>query len=154
MNIGVLIGVSPQHLILRTQEWEEKTETPQIGDIVYSAEKKLIGTIADIFGPVKKPFIALRIHKAQGLTLAQFQDRKGQSFYTMPSKSKKVKDIGHTRPQRSSSGARSHHPVRKNEDKNVSAMESHTSKSEHRPYQNSGAKSKSSKYDKSSGKEK
>lgn len=91
MNIGIILGVSPQHLILRAQEWEPEKEIPEIGAQVYDAQKVCIGRIADIFGPVKKPFISITLDKRAGFTLEQFQEKKGQSFYTIPSKKKNPK---------------------------------------------------------------
>jgi len=88
MHLGVLLGCSPQHLILRVQDWEETTTLPEIGETVYDAQKASIGRIADIFGPVKKPFISVLLSKTAGFTLPQFQEKKGQSFYTIPSKKK------------------------------------------------------------------
>ena len=58
MHLGVLLGCSPQHLILRAQDWEETKTIPDIGETVYDAQKVSIGKIADIFGPVKKPFVS------------------------------------------------------------------------------------------------
>jgi len=88
MHLGVLLGCSPQHLILRAQDWEETITIPDIGETVYDAQKVSIGKIADIFGPVKKPFVSVLLNKTAGFTLPQFQEKKGQSFYTLPSKKK------------------------------------------------------------------
>jgi rRNA processing protein Gar1 len=86
MLLGILLGVSPQHLILRAQDWDDVKSLPEIGETVFDTQKSPIGKIADIFGPVKKPFISIAIRKSGGLTLEQYQDKKGQSYYTLPPK--------------------------------------------------------------------
>jgi len=82
------LGVSPQHLILRSQNWDPLKELPEIGDRVFNTQKIVIGTIADIFGPKKKPFISIKLMKNSQFTLDQFNEHKGQYFYTIPSKKK------------------------------------------------------------------
>ena len=86
MLLGILSGLSPQHLVLRAQDWDEVKTLPEIGETVYDTQKTPIGKIADIFGPVKKPFISVAIRKSAGITLEQYQDKKGQSYYTLPPK--------------------------------------------------------------------
>lgn len=85
-NLGVLLGTSPQHLILRAQEWDESKALPTIGESVYTVEKKRIGIIADIFGPVNKPFISVQLARGTDLKLAQFKEQRGMSLYTLPGK--------------------------------------------------------------------
>jgi rRNA processing protein Gar1 len=99
MHLGILLGVSPQHLILRAQEWDEVKTIPEIGESVFDAQKINVGKIADIFGPVKKPFISISLKRNSGLTLTQYQEKRGESFYTLPPKKKE-----------SSSGNRVRHP--------------------------------------------
>ncbi len=80
-NLGRILGVSPQHIIIRTQEWDNKAKfPPKIGDTVFTIEKVRIGQISDIFGPVSKPFISV---KCQGkVKLESFNDKKGESLFT------------------------------------------------------------------------
>jgi rRNA processing protein Gar1 len=89
MNLGILLGTSPQHLILRCHEWEEDKAMPNIDEQVFDTNKKLIGRIADIFGPVKKPFISVKLNKTSTATLGDFNELKGQSFYTIPDMKRK-----------------------------------------------------------------
>lgn len=84
MNLGTLLGISPQHLIIRCHEWDESKSSPAIEEAVYDSNKRHIGHIADIFGPVSKPFISIALNKKSGLKLEDFTDKKGDSFYTLP----------------------------------------------------------------------
>ena len=93
-NLGKLIGTSPQHLIVRTQAWDATQSIPEIGDAVFTAEKEKIGLIFDIFGPVKKPFISVKLNKSYPKTLEQFNDEKGLSLYTFQA-SKSRKNMRH-----------------------------------------------------------
>ena len=88
-NLGRMIGTSPQHVILRTNSGFEKNTIPKIGETVYDLEQKKVGKIADIFGPVKKPFISIKV--GAKYTLDEFEERKGQSFYTFQKSSNKRK---------------------------------------------------------------
>jgi|ADurb_Val_01_Slu_FD_contig_101_269254_length_1528_multi_2_in_0_out_0_2 rRNA processing protein Gar1 len=99
MNLGILLGTSPQHLILRCHEWEEGKAMPNIDEQVFDTDKKLIGRIADIFGPVKKPFISVKLSKTSTLTLDDFNEKKGQSFYTIPDMKKKFRNSSGNSPR-------------------------------------------------------
>lgn len=105
MNLGILLGISPQHLILRCHDWEDTKQIPAIDEPVYDANKQHIGKIADIFGPVKKPFISISLDRRSSLKLEDFADKKGASFYTIPNVKKKTssfKPHGRSRPEISS----------------------------------------------------
>ena len=86
VNLGSSIGVSSSHLILRARGPFDNTTLPKIGEKVVNRESKLIGKISDIFGPVKKPFISVKVHSS--LQLESFKDSKSQSFYTMEKNTK------------------------------------------------------------------
>ncbi|SRR6056297_677265 len=88
-NLGRMIGTSPQHVILRTNSGFKKNTLPKIGETVYDLEQKKVGKIADIFGPVKKPFISIKVGAKH--TLDDFEERKGQSFYTFQKATQKRK---------------------------------------------------------------
>ena len=90
-NLGNLLGISPQHLVLRTQYWDESKTIAAIGEAVFTVEKKRVGVISDIFGPVAKPFISVRLMKSHSLTLESFKDKRGMSFYSLPGKPKAKK---------------------------------------------------------------
>ena len=88
MNLGHVIGISSsQHLILRAVEWNTEGHLPDIGDTVYTPEKQRIGIIADIFGPMAKPFIAISITKSAALNTEGITALKGMSLFTLPQKS-------------------------------------------------------------------
>ncbi len=88
MNVGRVLGVSSsQHLILRAVEWNPEGHLPEIGDAVYTPEKQRIGIIADIFGPLIKPFISISMAKSPTLNAERITALKGMSLFTLPQKS-------------------------------------------------------------------
>lgn len=94
MNLGKILGVaSSNHIIIRTQNWNELKNIPKIGESVLTSENIKIGTIIDIFGPVVKPFISVQLKKSSGFNKDSFLDKRGVSLYTIPS-SRKEKKIG------------------------------------------------------------
>ncbi len=87
MNLGKILGVAnSQHIILRCSDWSEEKTIPEIGDNVFDAEKKRIGNIADVFGPVQKPFISVLPIKNTRKKIESFNDLRGNSLFTLPSK--------------------------------------------------------------------
>jgi len=87
LNIGKILGLAKsKHLILRTQEWDMTKNVPDIGDIVYTAEKNRVGVIADIFGPITKPFISIKLVNTDENALENYSSMKGASLFTLPSK--------------------------------------------------------------------
>ena len=90
MNIGKILGVaSSQHIVLRCTDWLDKKVLPEIGDAVYDAEKKRVGNIADIFGPVSKPFISVQLmRRGSNQNIKEFDSSHGSSLFTLPSKKK------------------------------------------------------------------
>jgi rRNA processing protein Gar1 len=118
MNLGVLLGTSPQHIILRCHEWDESKGIPAIDEPVYDTNKQLIGRIADIFGPAKKPFISIALARSTGMKLEDFAEKKGATFYTLPDAKKKSEfkkyrpPSGSPRPARPSMSGRSTKPTK------------------------------------------
>jgi len=54
--VGKVQNISPYgRLIIRVDK------TPEIGTPVYTKDKKLIGSVRDIFGPEKRPYIAIEV---------------------------------------------------------------------------------------------
>ncbi|UYP45129.1 hypothetical protein NEF87_001414 [Candidatus Lokiarchaeum ossiferum] len=90
MNIGKILGVaSSQHIILRCTDWLDKKALPEIGDAVFDAEKKRVGNIADIFGPVTKPFISVQLmRRGSSQNIKIYDSLHGSSLFTLPSKTK------------------------------------------------------------------
>lgn len=87
MNIGKIIGQSnSKHIILRSTEGEFEKKLPDIGEKVYTAEKQRIGIIADIFGPVNKPFVSVKPYTSESDLLLKFNLQKGSSLFTLARK--------------------------------------------------------------------
>lgn len=85
MNVGKILGVSQtKHIILRATDWSAETKPPNFGDPVYDAEKRSVGDIFDIFGPVSKPFISVRLTNPTEEVMADWTNRKGAMLYSLP----------------------------------------------------------------------
>ena len=52
--LGVVEDISHEGLIIVRGE-----VTPEYGNIVYNSERKKIGTVKRVFGPVKEPYISV-----------------------------------------------------------------------------------------------
>lgn len=59
-KLGGLIGVSPQHIILRATEKITLGNLPRLRSEVVTEDMTRIGCISDIFGPAHMPFISVR----------------------------------------------------------------------------------------------
>ena len=93
MNIGKILGKShSNHLIIRAFNWESDKKIPEIGEPVYTSEKKRIGNIADIFGPVAKPFISIKMTRSADNHNEEILKNRGMSLYTLPSNRKQKKN--------------------------------------------------------------
>jgi rRNA processing protein Gar1 len=92
MNIGKILGKShSNHLIIRAFTWESDKKIPEIGEPVYTSEKKRIGNIADIFGPVSKPFVSVKMVRSLDSKNEEILNNRGMSLYTLPSHRKPKK---------------------------------------------------------------
>ncbi len=70
-------------------DWVESKNSPEIGDAVYDTEKKRVGNIADIFGPVTKPFISVQLmRRGSHQNIKIYDSLHGSSLFTLPSKQK------------------------------------------------------------------
>ena len=99
MNIGKILGKShSNHLIIRASTWESDKKIPEIGEPVYTSEKKRIGNIADIFGPVTKPFVSVKMVRSLDSHNEKILNNRGMSLYTLPSNRKPQKKIYRSRP--------------------------------------------------------
>ncbi len=84
MNIGSILGIAKsKHIILRTFEGGFTKQLPTIGDKVYTAEKQRVGIIADIFGPVSKPFVSVKSYSKVSNLLDKYNIQKGSSLFTL-----------------------------------------------------------------------
>ena len=87
MNLGKILGVaSSKHLILRTSGWEDEKSVPELGTPVFTMEKEKIGTIFDLFGPVDKPFISVKLSNLA--QLEKYKQMKGSTLFSMPKRKK------------------------------------------------------------------
>ncbi len=98
MNIGKILGKSNSHLIIRASSWESIGKIPEIGESVYTSEKKRIGNIADIFGPVAKPFVSIKVLRSLDKQNDNILNNRGMSLYTLPSNRKPQKKSYRSRP--------------------------------------------------------
>ncbi|MHA1511538.1 MAG: H/ACA ribonucleoprotein complex subunit GAR1 [Promethearchaeota archaeon] len=99
MNIGKILGKShSNHLIIRASTWESDKKIPEIGEPVYTSEKKRIGNIADIFGPVTKPFVSVKMIRSLDSHNEDILNSRGMSLYTLPSSRKPQKKNYRSRP--------------------------------------------------------
>lgn len=92
MNLGKIIGVSKnRHIILRSIDWQTFKHPPNIGDKVFTIEKRKIGTIFDIFGPVSKPYLSVKLYNTNPEHLNEYDQNKGSFLYTFqePKRNKK-----------------------------------------------------------------
>ena len=87
MNLGKILGIAnSQHLILRTQGWENEKAAPALGTPVVTMEKERVGTIYDVFGPEDKPFISVKLSNLSQLD--KYGQMKGATLFSMPKKKK------------------------------------------------------------------
>lgn len=92
MNLGKIIGVSKtRHVILRSTDWQSIKHSPNIGETVYNIDKKKIGSIYDIFGPVKKPYISIKLYNSEMSLLDHYKNQKGEFLYTFRESKRKKK---------------------------------------------------------------
>lgn len=66
-----------QNLILRAE-----SQTPRVGETVFSDKLKPVGIVFDIFGPVSKPYISIKPYAGKSSSLKQI-------LYTRSSKSRR-----------------------------------------------------------------
>jgi len=98
VNIGKIIGqANSKHIILRNAESTFDKKIPEIGENVYTAEKQRIGIIADIFGPVKKPFVSVKVFDTSTDIFQKYKLQKGSSLFTLAQKQKSSSDRANRR---------------------------------------------------------
>ena len=59
-------------LILRSNQ------TPRFGIAVFTKKKKKFGTVSDVFGPTKEPYISIKVYAKNSKNL---DDRVGETLY-------------------------------------------------------------------------
>lgn len=62
-------------------------KTPPAGAIVFDKNKTKIGKINDIFGPVKTPYVSIRLFKSTNIE--NLKNNFGEELYISPSNKKK-----------------------------------------------------------------
>jgi RNA-binding protein len=60
--------------------------TPGFGMSVFLKNKKKIGTISDVFGPTKEPYISIKVHAKNS---KNFEYRVGETLYVSSKTNKK-----------------------------------------------------------------
>lgn len=83
-KLGGLIGVSPQHIILRAAEKITFGNLPRLRSEVVTEDMSRVGTIADIFGPHLMPFISVRPESKETLESIKTKPR-GTTLYILKS---------------------------------------------------------------------
>ncbi len=74
-KLGGLIGVSPQHIILRAAEKISFGNLPRLRSEVVMEDMSHVGTISDIFGPHLNPFISIRPESNASLEMIKTKPR-------------------------------------------------------------------------------
>ena len=99
VNLGKMIGTSPQHIVIRSNKAFDKSNLPKEEEIVFDKMKKKIGKIKHVFGPTKTPFFSVKpIGKA---TLVDYESQIGDSFYTFQRSVTKPQSYSKSRNYRS-----------------------------------------------------
>ncbi len=76
-KLGIISHISKRgRLILRSNS------TPAFGLTAFTEDKKRLGTVYDVFGPTKMPYIAVKVYAKNFKNL---EDRVGETLY-IPSK--------------------------------------------------------------------
>lgn len=88
---GYVLGVSPQHVILRAGERLSDPELslrdlPRLGATIVDASFQPVGTLHDLFGPTCKPFLSVKLARDAGLALDSFRERVGEMLYVRDSR--------------------------------------------------------------------
>ena len=77
-RIGRILHVSPSRkAVIRT------SRPPRIGEILFDVNKKPVGRVSDVFGPISSPYIEVDIRNVEASNLV------GKMLYQLPSKWKK-----------------------------------------------------------------
>ncbi|HID27722.1 MAG TPA: H/ACA RNA-protein complex protein Gar1 [Methanosarcinales archaeon] len=64
-RLGKVIHVDNKgNLIVRRESTKEKEVSIKLNSVVMNKNKKKIGKIQDVFGPVKNPYISVRVFKS------------------------------------------------------------------------------------------
>lgn len=72
-KLGIISHVSNKSkLILRFDK------TPSLNLPVFTKDKKRIGTVQDVFGPTKKPYISVKLYAKNTIN---FENRVGETLY-------------------------------------------------------------------------
>ncbi len=74
------------HISNRGRVIVRSNQTPGFGLAVFTKNKKRIGTISDVFGPTKEPYISIKIHAKNSKNL---EYRVGEPIYVSPNLNKK-----------------------------------------------------------------
>ncbi len=73
-KLGIISHISNKGNIIA-----RSNKTPHFGTTVFTQDNKKIGTVYDIFGPTKKPYITVKPIYAKNLK--NLENRVGQSIY-------------------------------------------------------------------------
>lgn len=75
-RLGKVIHVDNKgNLIVRREGTEEKEVSIKLNSVVMNKNKKKIGKIQEVFGPVKNPYISVRVFKSTN-NLYKFKNEK------------------------------------------------------------------------------
>lgn len=58
-------------------------QTPGLGVPVFTENKKRVGTVIDVFGPTKKPYISVKVHAKNSNNL---KNRVGETLFVSSTK--------------------------------------------------------------------
>lgn len=81
-RLGKVIHVTKRGAVMRVEQ------RPELGEPVYDEEKKHVGGVLDIFGPVNSPYLAIK--PARGLTQDDLASLVDKELYIMGERSGKA----------------------------------------------------------------
>ncbi len=76
---------SISHISNRGRLIIRSNQTPSYGTAVFTENEKKFGTVSDVFGPTKQPYISIKVYAKNSKNL---DDRVGETLY-VPSKANK-----------------------------------------------------------------
>jgi RNA-binding protein len=63
--------------------------TPPAGAYVFTKDKKKIGRVNEVFGPVKTPYVSIKLFNS--INKDELKNRNGEELYVSPNKNKRGK---------------------------------------------------------------
>ncbi len=62
-KLGIALHVVQQKIIVQNEPLGSESQMPKINSLVIGPQKKRIGKVLDVFGPVSHPYLIVRLNK-------------------------------------------------------------------------------------------